>query len=490
MRLAIAAAVLVSATVAHAQPARLQGFERTREAEAPYIDLLTFGVGERIFEKFGHAAICLRYHDPRHIPVCFNFGVTDFDEGMPLVWSFLRGEQEFWVEPSTYGAMYSFYRYEDRDIWLQTLPTTTAEARAIEDDLWAALGDDHRYQYDHFFNNCTTRLRDLLDKRLGGKLAIGATELYPLTFRQLGTSGLSELPPLVLLTDFIIGRQADDRPTRWEAMFHPGIFRAEIERTLGVEPQRLYTRKGHAFPDHGLAGRDSPLHGRLVMLAIALLFTLPLWLVRMPGRVARSILGASYAATFAYVLVETMPLLWEGLGSIALVVPVLGVAGIVVPLWRGERAAIAWAALHLGFWGLLVWGLAAMSSIEGVRWNELVFVVCPLDALLPVLRPQWRRRYVQLRLAVVILASLACAIGVFRQPLWIPILVAFLPLATLQLQASYVGVQPVRRRRGAGDADHVEEQAGQDQRVAGTDEQEPQDAGEPAAGVRLTGAGQ
>ena len=69
-----------------------------REAEPPIIELLTFGVGDRIFERYGHAAICLRYHDPRNPPVCFNYGVTSFGDGPILIWRFLRGEQRFWVE--------------------------------------------------------------------------------------------------------------------------------------------------------------------------------------------------------------------------------------------------------------------------------------------------------------------------------------------------------------------------------------------------------
>jgi hypothetical protein len=427
VKLAVCIAVILVSGIARAQPPAAHDLEPgPREAEAPYIDLLTFGVGERIFEKYGHAALCLRYHDPKHVPICFNFGVTDFDKGLPLVWSFVRGEQEFWTEPSTYGAMYGFYRWEDRDIWLQTLPVTGDQARELERELWASLGDNSRYHYDHFFNNCSTRLRDLIDKATNGKLAVGANERYPFTFRELGRRGLVELPPLLVITDFIIGRQADDRPTRWEAMFHPGIFRTEIERSLGVAPQLLYQREGYTFPEHGSSGR-------LEMLAIALVFALPLLLARVTGRARRSALGAAYAALLAYVLLETMPVLWAGLGAISLAAPALGVIGFVLPLWpkRAETATVAWATLHLAFWGFVVWGLAVVSTIDGVTHNEAMLVVMPFDVILPFLRPAWRRRYAQVRVALVVLASLACALGILRQPLWLPILVVFLPMAVL-----------------------------------------------------------
>jgi hypothetical protein len=76
-----AAVVLIAAAgAARAQPAHLAPGDVAAgavEPEPPGIDLLTFGVGARIFEKFGHAAICLRYHRPEHPAVCFNYGVTD-----------------------------------------------------------------------------------------------------------------------------------------------------------------------------------------------------------------------------------------------------------------------------------------------------------------------------------------------------------------------------------------------------------------------------
>ena len=78
---------------ADAQPAHLAPGEASHgaiEAEPPTVEVLTFGVGDLIFEKFGHAALCLRYRDPQHPAVCFNYGVTDFNEGPTMIWGFLR----------------------------------------------------------------------------------------------------------------------------------------------------------------------------------------------------------------------------------------------------------------------------------------------------------------------------------------------------------------------------------------------------------------
>lgn len=395
------------------------------EAEPPFIDVMTFGVGEVVFEKFGHAAICLRYHKPEHTTMCFNFGVTDFHEGAPMIWGFLRGKQEFWVETMSYAGMLAFYQAEDRDIFVQTLPLTRQQARDVEKKLWASLtAPDARYHYDLFVENCSTRLRDLVNVATGGQLAVGSDDIYPLTLRQLGERGLASIPPLVGLSDFAFGRPLYVYPTVWEAMFHPAIFRTVIEQRLGAAPRQIYQRKGEPFVTEGTTGR-------LGLALISLLFALPIAIAR-AGRRLRLALVAGYAATLAALLLQIQEPLWSAFGAPSLAVPVLFVlAGAAAFLRRGETIAIAWATLHLTLWGVIVWGLFVLAKIPTFEWNECILVLAPTDIALPFLRPRWRRGYARVRVAIMLLASMLAAVGVLVQPLWVPILVAFLPLAIL-----------------------------------------------------------
>ena len=365
----LVAALLVIAGAAHAQPRPLshEEIEGLVAPRPPEVTLLTFGVGERIFEKWGHAALCL---DRR---VCFNFGVTDFDEGPGMIWPFVRAEQRFWVDPEAWGDTIGYYEREDRDIYEQVLPVTPTQARAIERELVGTLDEQHRYyHYDQFTNNCTTRLRDAIDRGLGGRLYTASQAHYPLTYRELGLRGLVELPPLVALTDFVIGRVLDDHPTLWQAMFHPGVLRQQIAAVLGVPPRSLYDRRGAPFATEGSTWR-------LQMLALALAFALPLLLAT-----------------------------WRG---------------------RFERLALAWATLFLALWGLIVWTLAIASPIPALRWNENVLVFVPFDVVLPFLAAARRRAYARRRVVGLLLVSVLCAVGVLHQPLWIPLLSALAPLA-------------------------------------------------------------
>lgn len=394
-----------------------------REPGTPIVDLYTFGIGPLVFEKFGHAMLCLTYEGKA--PICFNYGITDFANPGKLVWGFMRSKAKFWVAGEDLRSMLAVYGStraedfallpseirtsggclmrpgpggscdlgggyaEDRDIWRQRLPLTPEQARAVADKLCTDVEPEHRYYvYHHFLDNCTTRLRDLVDHIFDGKLKAGAEVPHPMTFREFGQSGLNEYTALLGLSDFVTGRRLDRHPTMWEAMFHPDVLRAEVERKLGIPAERIYVRKGPPFPRSGPTGRPW-------VIAISVLLTAPLALAK-----------------------------WRG---------------------RFERLARVVAVVPLVLMAVLIWTIFVMVSIDWIRWNEALFLFLPTDVVLLFLGPVRRQQYARVRLGMVVLGSLLCAVGIFRQPLWVPILTLFMPLALLAFDWP--------RRRGAPAAD-------------------------------------
>src|SRR6187401_3573893 len=70
-------------------PATGSGGDRS-DGGAPIIELYTMGQGDLMFEKFGHAALCIRYPRQPRRTRCYNYGSTDFDSVVPLFLGFLR----------------------------------------------------------------------------------------------------------------------------------------------------------------------------------------------------------------------------------------------------------------------------------------------------------------------------------------------------------------------------------------------------------------
>jgi len=136
-----------------------------------------------------------------------------------------------------------------------------------------------------------------------------------------------------------------------------------------------------------------------------------------------------------------------GAGAIIVFGAVLATPLVVANLApRGEQLALVWVAFYLALWGLVIWGLAAVTHIPGIRWNEVALVVLPLDGALPFLGEARRRQYALVRVSGLALVSALCAIGVLHQPLWIPILTVFVPMAIIAFDPPF-GLLTARPRR-------------------------------------------
>ena len=185
------------------------------------ISVLTAGAGAEVWEMWGHNMI--RVHDlVTGEDVAYNWGMFSFaQEGFVL--HFLMGRMHYWMAPAGTAGTVRLYRWRDRTLVQQHLALTPAQRLALVQLLeWNARDENKYYRYDYYLDNCSTRLRDALDRVLGGALR-SATDTVPAgtTFRR-ETRRLSEAH-LPLYTGLMLGLgPATDRPiTQWEEMFLP-----------------------------------------------------------------------------------------------------------------------------------------------------------------------------------------------------------------------------------------------------------------------------
>ncbi len=332
--------------------------------DAPVIELVTMGVGARIWERHGHIALCVRHPNPRD-SVCYNYGLGDFAHPASMGWGFFRAAGNFWVGRRSPSVLITIYQAADRDVWVQPLPLTADETRRLLARLEHDVEDAHKhYAYDHLFDNCSTRVRDALDEATGGKLRAMRAPSDGLTYRDLARKGFYGMRVALVITDLAMGRAADRVPSYYERMFLPDYLREAVTRLWGVEPIARYQRRGPPPRDDGPSGRWALA---LLVLAVAA----PAWLARWRGR-------------------------WQRTG-----------------LWLALTPQLVL--------GLVFWTLAILSPLPYVRWNETCLVLLPLDLLLVIGPPRWRERYAMGRVAMLAAIALLLLVGVLRQPLW-PIL--------------------------------------------------------------------
>ncbi|KIG15183.1 hypothetical protein DB30_05883 [Enhygromyxa salina] len=346
---------------------------------APKIDVYTMGSGDALFHRFGHAAICTIYEDSPRDSKCFNYGTTDF--GSPpseLGWSFVRGRSPFWVSVWPVQRMIDLYVSDDRSVWRQRIPLEPEQARAAAAKLEAdaarydGSGPEATYAYHHFQDNCTTRIRDILDDASGGVLSTGTDAPLGVSFRELGQQGIADITAIPVLAHVFVGRAADREVSEWDAMFLPRELRGSIEARLGVRPEQIHARQGPPPVTGGTTGR-----GWLWLLALV----------------------------------------------------TLAPTGLAFANWkRGLRGALAVTGGILSIIGAMVWLLSMISEMPELRYNEALLVFWPTDWLLALASPDRRRTYARARVAVLLAVAVGLGVGLLRQPLAVVLLIPLAPM--------------------------------------------------------------
>jgi len=188
---------------------------------APRVGVMTMQPGEIFWERFGHDAIII--DDPAlGTPVSYNFGF--FDPSEPdFVPRFIRGKMRYRLVALPLQDDLAYYRDVGRGVSIQWLDLSPAEAEALAQALAVnARPENARYDYDYFTDNCATRVRDALDRALGGRLhAQLAGRSRGNTYRGEAVRLASPATWMWLGFDVGLGPFADVPLSRWDEAFVP-----------------------------------------------------------------------------------------------------------------------------------------------------------------------------------------------------------------------------------------------------------------------------
>ncbi|MFO0327269.1 MAG: DUF4105 domain-containing protein [Gemmatimonadota bacterium] len=225
-RLAASAALGLAAS-AGAAPVRAQVLAPPDGSQLK-VYLLTMGQGEAIWERFGHNALVIR--DLRtNVGTAWNWGLFDF-AAPDFLTRFLTGDTRYWMAGDDFGRTIEAYRWMNRTLWLQELAIPDSAKVALAQAVAAnAVGDAKYYRYDYFLDNCSTRVRDALDRAIGGALrAQLARTPAGTTFRRETERLLEGMPLAAVGVDIALGRRADAPLSQWEAAFVPMNLREAL----------------------------------------------------------------------------------------------------------------------------------------------------------------------------------------------------------------------------------------------------------------------
>ncbi len=212
----------------------------TAQSDASHIkiSLLTCTPGEELYSTFGHSA--LRVTDSiNHDDIVYNYGTFNFDEP-GFYTKFVRGKLTFYLSPEDFDSFLYSYQQENRGITEQVLKLTNSEKFNIIRLLQVNMMPANRfYKYDFTFDNCTTRLRDIVEKTADTTIHFGNILQSKQTFRDLIYVYLNRNDKQwsKLGIDLLLGSKMDVIMSTRQVMFLPDYLMKTFDNTkIGNTP--------------------------------------------------------------------------------------------------------------------------------------------------------------------------------------------------------------------------------------------------------------
>jgi len=214
----------------------------SQETPRAEVYLITCGPGTETYSVYGHSALRIVVPEKK-IDTVYNWGVFDFDTPN-FAWKFAKGRLNYMLGVYSYEAFLKDYFLEQRWVISQKFNLETPDI----DRLFLLLEENLKpenitYRYDFYYDNCSTRIRDLMEKAVGDDL------LYPpekakkelQTFRYLTGEFEKGYPWTKLGIDLLIGSPGDKKASFRERMFLPahlknGLSELVIHRNSKMIP--------------------------------------------------------------------------------------------------------------------------------------------------------------------------------------------------------------------------------------------------------------
>jgi len=278
--------------------------------------------------------------------VVFNYGNAPF--GRPdFIWGFLRGRAQFYLAVSSWRATVAYYIMQDRTIYRQPLNLSADQTREMVAFLrWNAQAENRDYYYNHFLDNCSTRVRDVLDEFTDGAVSDAARLHRPgWTYRDHTLAANAGNIPYLIALDLGSGPNQAEEPSAVDELFLPMFLMAAVTDATNVidgqtvalaDPVTVVFQRQADPPQHG-----SRLVGRRVLIMVGLC------------------LG-----------VLLLGLGWVGTRS----------QGPLARFWgRLSGTLLLVVGLIFGLIGTVFFVLGIVSKIPDTNWNENALVFWPLD---------------------------------------------------------------------------------------------------------------
>lgn len=190
-------------------------------SDSAHVSLMTVAPGEFLYSTFGHSAV--RVFDPANrLDRCYNYGTFDFQQPN-FILKFCRGKLLYFLDIEPYRGFERGNLADKRAMTEQLLQLDQEQKQRLFNLLQENAREENRYyKYDFFYDNCATRIRDIVEKTFDRPIAWDSSRLaLGTTMRQLLNPNMTTLPWTHFGMNLGLGYAADRRALASDFMFLP-----------------------------------------------------------------------------------------------------------------------------------------------------------------------------------------------------------------------------------------------------------------------------
>ena len=240
------------------------------------ISLITCTPHEEIYSLYGHTA--LRYHDLRNgDDFVFNYGVFNFNSPH-FVARFVLGKTDYELGIAPLPPFLRYYREWGSKVTEQILNLTNEEKERIMVALaFNAKEENKVYRYNFFYDNCSTRPRDIIEKNVEGNIIYKPHEGEAPTYREMLHELTAHHPWATMGNDLLLGMKADLKTDLRQQQFLPANLMEDFDNAQiyhdGNYRPLVKEKRVLLEPGTQIIEEDFPLSPTLCFVILALITT-------------------------------------------------------------------------------------------------------------------------------------------------------------------------------------------------------------------------
>ena len=195
------------------------------------ISILTCDPGNEIYSLFGHSALRIE-NSKNNFDIVVNWGLFEFSENQfQFGYDFAKGRLNYFMGLQSMSNFIMEYARSKRGVREQVLNLNDEEKLKLLYLIEENYKPENRsYRYEFFYDNCSSRIRDLLIKVIGKELEFNTSnKANKFTFREIIHEYLKYKPWLELGIDLVLGERIDVLVNNKQLMFLPDNIESALD---------------------------------------------------------------------------------------------------------------------------------------------------------------------------------------------------------------------------------------------------------------------